>query len=43
MTYLAGPLKWRITVTKSKIFAGSLDEEEIASYEERAKIQVELY
>ena len=42
-TYLAGPNKWRINYTKTKMFAGSLEEEELASFEDAAKIQVDLY
>ena len=37
-TYSANPNKWRITFTKNKMIAGSLDEEELASYEDAAKI-----
>ena len=37
-TYNAGPNKWRFSYTMTKMFAGSLDEEELPSFEDAAKI-----
>jgi hypothetical protein len=42
-TYQVSPTKWRINYTKKKTFASSLDEEDLQSFEEMVKIQIDLF
>ena len=42
-TYSVSPQRWRINYTKKKTFASSLDEEDLQSFEEMAKIQIDLF
>jgi len=37
------PKKWRINYCKKKTFASSLDEEDLQSFQEMAKIQIDLF
>lgn len=43
VTYKVKPTAWRINYCKQRIFASSLDEENLLPFEEKAKIQIDLY